>query len=47
MLKYIIIVGNVVDGLRFYGPYDTAEDANEIADNAFKNEDWVVTNITP
>ena len=46
VLKYIIIVGNVVDGLRFYGPYDSADEANEVADNTFRNEDWVVTNIT-
>jgi len=31
MEKYIIVAGNVVDGFEFYGPFDTHEEAQDVA----------------
>jgi hypothetical protein len=31
MEKYIIVSGNVVDGFEFYGPFDTHEEAQDVA----------------
>lgn len=33
---FIIIAGNVVDGLQFYGPFPNATDANDWADSQIK-----------
>jgi hypothetical protein len=42
-MTFVIVVGNVADGFRHYGPFDTAEYANEWADSiqSLRNEDWV------
>ncbi len=42
-MTHILIVGNVVDGLTFYGPYGTAEEANQAGDERFAKEEWWVT----
>ncbi len=44
---YLIIVGNVVNGLTHYGPFDDAEEANEYAKYKFDDEDWVVAALYP
>jgi hypothetical protein len=44
-MKSIIIVGNVVDGLNFYGPFDNAGDAMKYAEDIFKNSTWLVTTL--
>jgi hypothetical protein len=45
---YILIVGNVVDGLRFEGPFDCPSDAAEYAERYYKNEEyWVADLLTP
>jgi hypothetical protein len=41
--NFIILVGNVMDGIRFYGPFDTLDDAQEYAKRFFKLEDWSIT----
>jgi len=43
--KYQLICGNVVDGLTFTGPFDTAEEANDYADTHFRASDWVCSKI--
>ena len=40
----IVVVGNVVDGLSFYGPI-TDEEAEDFP-NYFKNEEWIIADIT-
>ncbi|MBU2177427.1 MAG: hypothetical protein KJ556_20235 [Gammaproteobacteria bacterium] len=43
MEKYIIIKGNVVDGLEFIGPFDSAEEANNHADYYLDPQcEWVI-----
>ena len=37
---HIVVTGNPVDGFAFYGPFKTAEHANEEADEAFRHEEW-------
>src|SRR4051794_35915857 len=39
----LIIIGNPVDGLRFYGPFTSAEEANLAADSIRCEEEWWVT----
>ncbi len=31
-MKYVILYGNIVDGMWFEGPYDSLEDANRMGD---------------
>jgi len=40
---YIVVSGNIVDGLGFFGPFENAETANEWADDNFK--EWIVTEL--
>lgn len=44
MNKWIIISGNVGDGLDFIGPFDTAEEANEYTfnDRDLEHENFVI-----
>jgi hypothetical protein len=40
-MTYLIITGNPVDGLRFIGPFDSAEEANQHADDLMASyEEW-------
>lgn len=39
-MRYIVMAGNPVDGLRFFGPFDDSEEANEFADDACSGGDW-------
>lgn len=41
----IIVVGNVVVGLVFHGPFEDENEANKYADNFLRGEDWVVTRV--
>jgi len=41
----IVITGNPVDGLFFYGPFKTAEDANEWADAEQSDKEWWVSHL--
>jgi hypothetical protein len=47
MNRYILVIGNPVDGYQFEGPYDTAEDAIEAAEYHWKNVEWVVAELRP
>lgn len=44
-VKYIIIFGNVVDGLTFRGPFETSSAAIDYADPLA--EEWVIAELTP
>lgn len=37
---YLIIVGNPLDGLNIFGPFDTQEDALWYGENNHQGEDW-------
>ena len=46
--RYILMVGNSVDGHRFEGPFDCPNDAAEYAERYCKGEEWwVVDLLTP
>ncbi len=40
MEKYMIMYGNVVDGMKFIGPFDSGEDALGYAEMELTPEDW-------
>jgi hypothetical protein len=40
---YLIIVGNPIDGLNIFGPFDTQEDALWYGENNHVDEDWWFT----
>ena len=42
----VLIVGNVIDGLTLYGPFDDANDAGEYADAMRIDDTWVVAPMT-
>lgn len=39
---HILVVGNPVDGLKFYGPFATRDEANEWGDTISREFDWWV-----
>lgn len=41
MGKKIVIAGNPVDGLQFFGPFEDNESAQVFADSLTTNEWWV------
>ena len=45
----IVITGNPVDGLEFYGPFEEGEEANEWADEHLTpdDKDWWITSLIP
>jgi hypothetical protein len=43
--QFVIIVGNVVDGLQLYGPFQDASEANEYGDLEFPGADWIVATL--
>ena len=45
MSKDILIVGNLADGLTFYGPFDDAEQATQHAERVFRDEDWCIAEL--
>jgi len=42
-MKYILILGNIVDGLDFVGPFDTREAAIEYSD--LIDTDWTFAEL--
>ncbi len=42
---YIIIVGTLVGGLRFFGPWLTFEEADEAGRKLFRYEEWTAVEI--
>lgn len=45
MEKYMIMYGNVVDGMKFIGPFDSDEDAFGYAEMELTLEDWWITQL--
>jgi hypothetical protein len=45
--QYLIAAGNIIDGLRFYGPFNSAQAANDWADDELRGEDWVCGALHP
>lgn len=46
MDNYILITGNVVDGLVFFDPFDNVDDAHDWAiDNIYV--EWIVAEVQP
>ena len=46
MSQVIVVIGNAVDGLRFIGPFESAELANDYAAD-MQYEEWVVAACSP
>lgn len=42
---FVILVGNPIDGMGLYGPFNDAGKANDYADANFKNETWWVVPV--
>ena len=42
MGMHIVAVGNPIDGLRFYGPFATSDEAIEWAEKNFAHTEWWV-----
>lgn len=40
MGMHVVLVGNPVDGLTIYGPFDTGEDASTWADDYVSSDAW-------
>lgn len=46
-MNYILIVGNVADGLKFIGPWTTPADAADYASEHFPDQHWDVISLEP
>ena len=46
MDEIIVVRGNPIDGLEFFGPFDSEDDATEWADNHRDSRDWWVAYVT-
>ena len=44
--KYVAIVGNLSDGFKCFGPYDTFEDA-AVATEGLVHQSWITTLYEP
>ena len=44
---YIIIVGNVIDGVELYGPFADVEEAQEYAesDRQIRHDEWHIVHL--
>ena len=44
---FVLVVGNVVDGLEFYGPFETTEEAGEFAGEGgvWVDRDWTIAEL--
>jgi hypothetical protein len=43
--QYVLIVGNPIDGMSIYGPYDSTEDAESMAETISTDETWWITEL--
>lgn len=41
-MKHLLVTGNSIDGLMFYGPFDSVEEAVEYAEKFHNNMEWCV-----
>jgi hypothetical protein len=46
-MRYILVVGNVLRGLRFIGPFGTRELASAHAEEAGIKDEWIVAELFP
>lgn len=44
---FVLVIGNPVDGLKFIGPFDTADEAIEYADENADDAFWVASIQSP
>ena len=44
---YVIITGNPIDGLNFFGPFANRDDAIRWGENHNKEADWWLADVTP
>ena len=42
----IVIVGNILDGLEIYGPFEDMEDARHWAECRYFSDEWLAHRIT-
>ena len=42
---YVVITGNPVDGLFFYGPFDSYDEATAYAERNHDGDDWWATKL--
>jgi hypothetical protein len=45
MGMHVLIVGNPVDGLKFYGPYKTGDEAIDAGERIDSGSEWWVAKI--
>jgi hypothetical protein len=45
--QYVVTAGNLFDGYEIHGPFQSAEEANDWADDELRGEDWVCGPLTP
>jgi len=43
--QHIIVTGNPLDGLEFYGPFDTSDEAGEWAEKKIPNNEWWIATL--
>ena len=46
-MTYVLVTGNPVDGLEFYGPFPDAESAHDWAAGVLKNAEWWIAPMSP
>jgi hypothetical protein len=44
---FVVIEGNIIDGMRIHGPFASAEEANEWADREVKTDWWCAALFNP
>ena len=42
---YILVVGNVIDGLRFVGPFESPDEAGEYAEVHERHSEWSIGDL--
>ena len=42
---YVLLVGNVIDGIQIYGPFGGAELAGEYAEQYHKHDEWIISKL--
>jgi hypothetical protein len=45
--QYVVTAGNLFDGYEIHGPFQSAEEANDWADDELQGVDWVCGPLTP
>ena len=45
--QYVVTTGNLFDGYAIHGPFRSAQEANDWADDELQGEDWVCGPLIP